>query len=107
MTGTGRMCPKRCRSVTGEQMAKHILGRRRDDAGTRKNTPQAVPVVCREADGSAKRGATMTPEPSRKGDALVDSHPLASVAGSFRSDPLWDEFQDAVRDYRRSIDEVP
>jgi len=31
-------------------------------------------------------------------------HPLADLAGSFAGDPLWEEFQEAIREYRAGID---
>jgi hypothetical protein len=34
----------------------------------------------------------------------LQHHPLAAVAGAFEGDPLWEEFEVEVREYRRSID---
>ncbi len=33
------------------------------------------------------------------------SHPLAHLAGAFDNEPLWEEFLQAMREYRREIDE--
>ena len=36
---------------------------------------------------------------------LGKDHPLASVAGSFKDDPFWDEFIQIMKDERRKEDE--
>lgn len=36
-----------------------------------------------------------------------EEHPLAEYAGMFRDNPLFDEWQQAIEDYRRQIDEDP
>ncbi len=36
---------------------------------------------------------------------LGKDHPLASVAGSFKDDPFWDEFIQLMKDARREEDE--
>jgi predicted RNase H-like HicB family nuclease len=34
-------------------------------------------------------------------------HPLGPFAGMFKDDPLFDEWQQAIADYRRAVDEDP
>jgi len=41
---------------------------------------------------------------SGNGAAAKEPHPLASVAGSFADDPLWDEFLQAMEESRRQLD---
>jgi hypothetical protein len=36
-----------------------------------------------------------------------EDHPLAKYAGMFRDNELFDEWQEAIREYRRQVDEDP
>ena len=40
-------------------------------------------------------------------DLPAPEHPWAQFAGTFKDDPLFDEWQQAIADYRRSVDEDP
>src|SRR5260370_41550586 len=37
----------------------------------------------------------------------VGPHPLAEFAGMFKDDPLFDDWQKAIADYRRQVDNDP
>jgi hypothetical protein len=39
--------------------------------------------------------------------APAGAHPLAEFAGMFKDDPLFDDWQKAIADYRRKVDEDP
>ncbi len=39
--------------------------------------------------------------------AKADNHPWLPAIGIFEDDPVFDEWQQAIQDYRRSMDEDP
>jgi hypothetical protein len=64
-----------------------------------KRTGRSAP-----ANGVASRTLDVAKRPSR-GTKRVQDHPLAPVVGSFVDDPFWDEFQKAIKENRREVDE--
>jgi len=56
---------------------------------------------------SVERFKPMMPREDRKEEGAVmvlEDHPLADSAGSFKDDPLWDEMMQAVQNHRRELD---
>jgi hypothetical protein len=37
--------------------------------------------------------------------STAEGHPIAALAGKYADEPLWDEFLEAIEEYRRRIDE--
>ena len=38
-------------------------------------------------------------------EETVPNHPYASLSGAFAEEPLWDEFQTNIQEYRKSLNE--
>lgn len=39
------------------------------------------------------------------GTRLFEAHPLAPLSGKYNNEPLWDDFMQAIREYRESLNE--
>jgi hypothetical protein len=50
------------------------------------------------------RGASMTSKVKKPKGRRKGEHPLAARTGSFKDDPLWDEFQEAMNRARNEED---
>lgn len=61
----------------------------------------AVSLQSSGANGSTNGFHKADPEPP----LLGKDHPLASIAGSYKDDPFWDEFIQIMKDARREEDE--
>ena len=77
------------------------------ERGTESKKPEAGGRA-RRRPAPQKNGTNGSTNGSHKGDPeplLGRNHPLASVAGSFKDDPFWDEFIQIMKDERRKEDE--
>lgn len=46
---------------------------------------------------------TNGPVPKSLNDPIIPNHPLAPLAGKYAHEPLWDDFQEAIREYRQRV----
>ena len=74
---------------------------RRPGAGDAATAPPQSNGTNGSTNGSTNDFHKADPEPP----LLGKDHPLASVAGSFKDDPFWDEFIQIMKDERRKEDE--
>lgn len=83
------------RSRGGEPFALSAEGATRDEVLAKLNEQLRAQLT----DGSELVSLEMTPPPA--------GNPWVEFAGMFKGDPLFDEWQDAIAENRRRIDEDP
>ena len=64
----------------------------------RRTSPAPIAKSVSNGNGFHKDGSWLLGDP-------IPNHPLASIAGSYKDDPFWDEFVQAMADARREEEE--
>ena len=81
------------RASTGEPLKLEAEGGSRDDA-----IRQLRELLRLRVDGGAELVGVEVP---------ATKHPLVSITGSFKDDPLLDEWREAVEEYREQVERDP
>lgn len=67
-------------------------------------TPEAVPVLpAAPINGHAPEANDHVPKSLN--DPIIPNHPLARLAGKYADEPLWDDFQQAIQEYRQRVNQ--